>query len=214
MINCINVSLKVGCRNFAKSHGRCIVLFYKYQCRQQPREVCSFDSVSHFNVFLLLVFLIIFVIFVIFVTIVFSFLHPTLLTDERYIKNPNTDQTCLLDTPIKTVEDIGFNHWIDHLPGNNPVSYGPAAATPLSGAYHNTFLQKSLTIIIIFDGHIYAQKIGTTLRVLLKSVRNGLYVTSISSRPNTYLTADATADALSYPQVWLSLLCSVMDLNI
>lgn len=50
----------------------------------------------------------------------------------------------------------------------------------------------------------YAQNIGpTTKRVLLKSVRNGKFVTSISGRQNVYLVADEIEENLSYPQVFL-----------
>lgn len=53
-----------------------------------------------------------------------------------YVKTNNPDQSCLLDKPILNYEDLGINHWISHLPGNNPVSSGSATVTPLTGSYH------------------------------------------------------------------------------
>lgn len=56
---------------------------------------------------------------------------------RRYVKvaGANPDQSCLLEKPILTYEDIGMNHIIGHLPGNNPVNYGPATVTPGTGVY-------------------------------------------------------------------------------
>jgi len=102
---------------------------------------------------------------------------------QPYVKSSNPDQSCLLDNPIPNYEDLGINHWISHLPGNNPIQAGPAPATLRPGSYAQTI-----------DANTY--------RVLLKSVRNGLYVSSLKGSSTSYLTANVAQSQLSYPQVF------------
>lgn len=55
---------------------------------------------------------------------------------KRYVKDSNPDRSCNLDKQITITEDIGLGgHYLTHLPGNNPLTYGPENAKPLPGAY-------------------------------------------------------------------------------
>jgi hypothetical protein len=102
---------------------------------------------------------------------------------QPYVKDDNDDGSCVLENPILNYEDIGLRHWISHLPGNNPVTYGPLAAPAYSG--------------------VYPQQIDPTFyRVLLKSVSNGLYVTSFGGEKAPLKASVAQAN-LSYSEVFV-----------
>jgi len=101
-----------------------------------------------------------------------------------YVKTDNVDQSCQLDNPIPTYEDIGMNHLIEHLTGCQDITgAGPNPASCTGAAYQQQ-----------------SSYFAPVLRVLLQSQANGLYVTT--STPTTPLTAKVAQNMLSYTEVF------------